>query len=117
MSARIAYDAPDKTGFRWPDQARCEAIERGFADRHLARFYMEAYAHPAYQARLRPGHEKWFREYMRYEVRDCVRRLAWKRLGGAEERFLCEYSKAERRQIVEIIAPMSFDEIREGARL
>jgi hypothetical protein len=46
MSARIAYDAPDKTGFRWPDQARCEAIERGFADRHLARFYMEAYAHP-----------------------------------------------------------------------
>lgn len=113
---RAKMEAPDRSGFRWPDQKEQDAIESAFAREHLRRLYPEAYDHPAYAARMKGIRDNLFRTYMRAEVRDCVRRLAWKRLGKAEELFLCEYTKRERAQIAEIIAPMTFDQIREEVK-
>jgi hypothetical protein len=115
-TVRASLDAPDRDGYRWPVQKEWDAIESAFSREHLRRLYPEAYAHPAYAARMKGVHDKLFQQYMRAEVRDCVRRLTWLRLGKREELFICEYTAKEREQIAAIIAPMSFDEIREAVK-
>lgn len=100
--------------FTWPGEDVWRR-EQEFCRLHLARFYADAYAHPAYAMRNKGVKDKRFRQFMRYEVRDCARRFAHSIVGKPEEPFLGEYSKADLKRIASALSKMTFDELRRAA--